>query len=317
MKKKWRIVLPPLPYHCAPSCPTAEMASQGKYWMFTLNNPVAPIDLAGIPNLTYGVYQGEVGEEGTPHYQGYLEFERNVRLCVLQISIPGAHFEKRRGNADQARDYCMKEDTREEDPVEFGVFGGTGRQGARVDLEAAAAAVAAGADKDAIFIAHPEVFAKYPRFVAYALDKHRRDNVAKVDVSAAPRPFQAQILELLAAEPHDREVIWVVDTVGGRGKTHLSKHLVDQQGAFYCNGGKHSHITFAYAGERVVIFDFVRDAESYVQYGVIEQIKNGIMFSSKYESGLKRCAVPHVLVFSNFEPDQHKMSADRWRIIRL
>lgn len=270
------------------------------------------------PRITYSVYQGEIGEEGTPHYQGYLEFKCNVRLSALVAIIPGAHFERRRGTAHEARAYCMKEDTREEEPIESGVFsGGRDRQGSRMDLEAAKTALAGGATKDGMYEEHPEVFAKYPRFVAYGLEKARREATAKVDLRGRYRAWQAEVMALIDAEPHARQVIWVVDTVGARGKTELSKHLVDQCGAFYCNGGKHSDITFAYAGERVAIFDFVRDAESYVQYGVIEQLKNGIMFVSKYESGMKRVAVPHVLVFSNFEPDQTKMSADRWNIIRL
>lgn len=292
------------------------MALQGKYWMFTLNNPVGPLDLTD-PRISYSVYQGEIGEEGTPHYQGYVEFKSTMRLTGLQQLIPGAHWERRRGTADEARDYCMKEDTREEDPIETGVFSGGGRQGKRTDLEDVQRRVAEGADRDAIFTEHPEVFAKYPRFVAYALDKARRDGVAKTDISGHPRPWQADLLALLAADPDDRKVYWVTDIAGGKGKTVLAKHLVDQCSAFYCNGGKHTDIVYAYAGERVAVFDYVRDSAEYVNYGAIEQLKNGIMFSSKYESGMKRCANPHVVVFANFHPDQSKLSADRWHIITL
>lgn len=287
------------------------MASQGKFWVFTLNNPVAPLELAH-PRLTFWVYQGEIGEEGTPHYQGYCEFAVNVRLPLLQEFIPGAHWEKRRGTAAEAYAYCTKEDTRAEDPVQWGVMSRPS-QGRRTDLEAVQAAVAAGATMDAVFEQFPSEFAAYPRFVEYAIGKRTRDNVVKVEMPS-PRPWQAALLTELAGPVDERKVFWVVDTTGGKGKTYLAKHLVDCHGAFYCNGGKHADIVYAYQAERIVIFDYVRDAEQYVQYGVIEQLKNGCCFNSKYTSGMKRFEQPHVVVFSNFHPDQSKLSADRWDI---
>lgn len=50
---------------------------------------------------------------------------------------------------------------------------------------------------------------------------------------------------------------------------------------------------------------------------IIEQIKNGIYFSGKYESQMKYDKPPHVVVFSNTMPDQSKLSADRWNIVFL
>lgn len=283
--------------------------------MFTLNNPESPIQW-DEEDVVYAVYQGEVGEEGTPHYQGYVEFRRNMRLTALQRIVPRAHWERRQGSAHQARDYCMKEDTQVEPPLEFGQFSEGGKQGRRLDLEDALQTMKGGAGKDEMYEQHPEVFAKYPRFVDYGLAKAKREAVEKVFISEF-KPWQRVVMDKLEAEPDRRQVIWVVDSVGQRGKTFLALHLVDQCGAFYCNGGKHADITFAYQGERIAIFDYVRDAKEYVGYGVIEQIKNGVLFSPKYESGIKRFAVPHVLVVSNFQPEREKMSSDRWCVINL
>jgi hypothetical protein len=51
-----------------------------------------------------------------------------------------------------------------------------------------------------------------------------------------------------------------------------------------------------------------------VSYSSIECIKNGMITNTKYETGFKVFNPPHVVVFSNFPPDEEKLSADRWNI---
>lgn len=85
-------------------------------FVFTLNNP-GDQPLEFDPNIVkYAVWQLEEGNNtGTPHYQGYVELVRKRALSRLHQLIPclaRAHIESRRGTAKQARDYCMKEDTR-------------------------------------------------------------------------------------------------------------------------------------------------------------------------------------------------------------
>jgi len=87
--------------------------------MFTINNPTQD-DCPSLDSWTrsaFIVFQKEVGENGTPHYQGYVEFDRPVRLGHVQRCNVRAHWEIRKGSHDQAVQYCTKEDTRIEDPV--------------------------------------------------------------------------------------------------------------------------------------------------------------------------------------------------------
>lgn len=96
--------------------------SQSKNWMFTWNNP--PYDEAQIPpnvwpDVKWGVWQHEKGEQGTPHYQGYVVFVKNTRLAWLVANLPeGIHWDLRRGTHEEAKAYCMKKDTRycDDDP---------------------------------------------------------------------------------------------------------------------------------------------------------------------------------------------------------
>jgi len=78
------------------------MIQGGRYrnWVFTLNNPAyaltPEVDLVGSP-CTFLVWQLEAGNEGTEHYQGYMELDRPCSLLqVLQMGdhmFLGAHFE--------------------------------------------------------------------------------------------------------------------------------------------------------------------------------------------------------------------------------
>jgi hypothetical protein len=44
-----------------------------------------------------------------------------------------------------------------------------------------------------------------------------------------------------------------------------------------------------------IIYDVPRTAENFVNYGVLEQVKNGLFFSSKYESEMAVFNPPHVI----------------------
>lgn len=107
--------------------------------MFTLNNPEVAYDefmqhIVSYKDFRYCVFQLEKGTEDTPHYQGYLEFKASQRWAALKKLIPRAHWEARRGSRDQARDYCMKSDSRIDGPWEEGKWQ-SGGQGARSDLQ--------------------------------------------------------------------------------------------------------------------------------------------------------------------------------------
>jgi hypothetical protein len=72
----------------------------------------------------------------------------------------------------------------------------------------------------------------------------------------------------------------------------------------------------------IVFFDFTRSTPKFVDYNqlfsTIETIKNGLMFSGKYESNDVITAIPNVICMSNFLPPQPSLlSIDRWSISRI
>lgn len=135
--------------------------------------------------------------------------------------------------------------------------------------------------------------------------------------------WQQEVVDIIEGPVNPREVIWIVDTVGGKGKTSLAKHLVLTRNALVVSG-KASDIKYGVAQriERdgyvdIVVLDIPRTNEGYVSYQAIEKIKDGLFFTTKYESDMCAFNSPHLIVFSNFHPDESKISQDRWRIIVL
>ena len=122
------------------------------------------------------------------------------------------------------------------------------------------------------------------------------------------------MVETLEKEPHPREVIWYNDPIGHTGKTFMSKYLTLYKNAIRLENGKSADIKFAYQGERIVIFYLCRSQMDHFNYEALESMKNGLIFSPKYESKTKIFDIPHVLVFANWLPDQSKLSEDRWNI---
>ncbi len=100
-------------------------------WVFTLNNPVEGLDFGDYPAVRYAIYQLEAGVQGTPHFQGYIEFSAPQRHSAVRKMLHGAHIEPRKGSRDQARDYCRKSPSLAE-PVEFGRW--ISGRGCRTDL---------------------------------------------------------------------------------------------------------------------------------------------------------------------------------------
>lgn len=286
--------------------------AQGKYWCFTLNNPES--DLGQWPEtVKYAVYQGEIGESGNYHFQGYVEFYSNQRLSALKELVPGAHWEKRRGTAEQAREYAMKEESRVEGPWEFGVFTSS-RQGARTDLATACDLVRTIGAR-AVAREYPEVYAKFHRGL-HALEQALEEPVP--DVGFEPRVWQQKVLDLVLMPADDRTIIWVKDTVGNSGKSRLGLHLQRNHGAVQLKG-RVADMAYMYNKERIVVIDVPRtyaDSMDHL-YAFAEELKNGVVISTKYESCRKMFAAPHVVFFANFHPDEDKWSSDRLKLFDL
>lgn len=125
------------------------------------------------PHCSFAIWQRELcPETNREHFQGYMELVQPTRYVTMHSwsGLETAHFEARRGNQQQAIDYCSKEDSRIEGPYEFGI---RNQQGRRSDLQAIQVLLNEGADMRTVaqnhfgdFVRYGRGFALYQRLLA-------------------------------------------------------------------------------------------------------------------------------------------------------
>lgn len=128
--------------------------------------------------------------------------------------------------------------------------------------------------------------------------------------------WQRKIIEIIKEKPHPRKIHWIVDQIGNKGKTSLVRHILLNYEAVLLDGNK-KDMAYAWNGEPIVLFNFSRSKEGKVSYDALESLKDGVIFSSKYESKQKIFNRPHVVCFANWTPDIERMSLDRWEVLSL
>jgi len=239
-----------------------------KRWTFTLNNYTEEeysklISIFSTDNTKY-IIGKEVGDKGTPHLQGYVEFLERVR-AKSYIGNKRIHWEIARAARYLNVIYCSKD----------GNFQGN----------------------------------LWPILKLNILDINDF------------YPWQNNMYNILMDNPNDRTIHWVYETAGNAGKSAFVKHMVARFDAI-CVEGKARDIYqgmvqyYNRMGEypRIVLVDVPREGLNYINYTAIEKIKNGLLFSGKYESQQCVFNAPHIVIFANEEPEVFKLSADRWKI---
>ncbi|AHC72281.1 master replication initiator protein [Pea yellow stunt virus] len=284
------------------------MSRQVICWCFTLNNPLSPLSLH--ESMKYLVYQREQGESGNIHFQGYIEMKKRTSLAGMKRLIPGAHFEKRRGTQGEARAYAMKESSRLEGPWEEGEFHLTVEDKLREVMED----MKNTGKRPIEYI--EECCNTYDKSSGtlreYQGELRKKRAISEWELQR--KPWMDEVERLMETKDC-RRIIWVYGPQGGEGKTSFAKHLVKTRDAFYTTGGKTADIAFAWDHQPIVLFDYPRSFEEYVNYGVMEQLKNGIIQSGKYQSVIKYCNYVEVIAFANFTPRSGMFSEDRIIIV--
>ncbi len=89
------------------------------------------------------------------------------------------------------------------------------------------------------------------------------------------------------------------------------------KGALYLTSTAMKDAAYAWQGERYVVFDFTGETSERINYSMIEAIKNGVIFSNKYNSRTKTFTNPAVLCLMNKRPLAKKFSNDRYQLVVL
>jgi len=284
-----------------------------------MNNYTAA-DEARISSLrstqgVYLVYGREVGEAGTPHLQGFVSFPSRKRLNQVILGLGQCHCTIAKYISASIK-YCKKDG----DFIEFGEPPKDKPQGKRNELEAFKSAVRNEglSDMKEIRENYSSVYARYRNFVhEYVRDFSKSETVETFPL----RDWQAQLNVTLNGPVDGRVIHFLVDVVGNQGKSWFMRYYEQNHPdtTQIILPGKKADMAFVLReNNRVVFFDCPRSKQGeYIQYDFLEEIKNGYVFSTKYESRIKRFQSPHLVVAMNEEPNMDNLSNDRFNIIRL
>lgn len=252
---------------------------RSRKWCFTWNNYTDEEygTLAHTFQACQYIFGKEVGENGTKHVQGFVEYKNPVDFTKMKKLLPKAHIEKAKGTLKQNFEYCSKEGN---------------------------------------YVSNMDFRTPMEKIAQQCLEAEYKDVVWK--------DWQADLIKKIDEKPDKRKIHWYYEKQGNVGKSYLCKYLALTRPVIIADGKKdnifHSIFKLINEGQRtptIILLDIPRSNKEFVNYGAIEQIKNGCIYSGKYEGGMCVFPIPHVIIFANEEPDYTKMSNDRWDVMKL
>jgi len=201
---------------------------------FTLNN-YNDEDVEKIKNLennndvVYMVVGEEVGENGTPHLQGFIHMKMDPKLGGIKFwkdffkFSQAAHYENARGTDEQSKEYCTKS----------GPYFEKGEPSATSATIWHALFEQATVDANGCREISPELPIKHWHALV-SIQKRYEPAGTWTDVTEL-RPWQAKVWDLLQAQ-NNRQVLFVVDETGNTGKTSLGGWLTHHHNAWLSTG---------------------------------------------------------------------------------
>jgi len=314
------------------------LKQRARNYCFTWNNYTIE-DIASIkeawpklPTFRGCVFEQEVApSSGTPHLQGFVCFD-NIRSGKQMKEINAKiSWQVMLGSIEANRHYCMKDGegvtvigTFPMSAKEKGIRGGSkGVKGkdAEGTWGALVVDIKAGVSKR-------DLMEKYAALVGpcpHGFDRMYNEFAPGQSYSILERfgsylPWQKELMDLVELGPDERSVHWIYSIDGGVGKSAMYKHLIYNNKLQPMRNATTRDLSCAWKCADVV-FDFARDrGDEKINYSFMENVKDGISFSSKYESQAK-LSDPNVhrfvICFANEHPDVKALTLGRWRIFAI
>ncbi len=272
--------------------PQSNMA-KSRNWCFTLNNP-SENDFTFPSNLKMLISNTELSPSGTPHYQGYVEFNTSVALSHLRNWNGRGHYEIRKGTQYEAIKYCVKDFLDDGGkPIElFDVS---------LDVLEGFGLIAEGVDKTQLLSAFLAALDKGKTCKLTAL-KHLIDEgstekeIADYDFPTWCRSHRAlEAYRALSVNPRN----WVMEciVIYGPTGTEKSKHCNETYpGAYWKQRGKWWD---NYGCQNVVILD---EFYGWLQYDVLLRLMDRYPLLVESKGGQKQFASKTLVFTSNNLP---------------
>ena len=273
----------------------------------------------------------------TLHWQGFVQLRSSSRLSALRklLKKPAGKFFKCTGTLKHNQDYCKKSNDWQEfgNPVQH-TAGKKMEHSKKVELidEEVKQAWNGLNDennecKSEWMINHGYLISTYKSTLQYIEkqkqkeqnEKYLKNWLMNFEKNNTLFEHQKQAINMLMQQD-DRKILWIVDVKGSSGKSILAKYLSAKYNAFRASNVKASNIAFAYKGQSIIVFDLARKIDpKRIDYATIEDLKNGFIFSGKYESCEKYFKNPKIIIFSNdlpaIEMKQNKLTLTKDRLI--
>ena len=256
--------------------------------MFTANNgdpAVVAENLRSWSAVKYFVFGEEVGENGTPHLQGYVELKDKAKWTTVHNKLPKCHVEGRKGPARKASLYCKKGEQPKaeweqhgEDGPNFGLNarvteeGVLSNPGKRSDLESVADMVRSGKRLRHIAQEEPVTFIKYHKGI--------------------------QALKMTLIEP--RNQVPTVKVFIGRaeaGKSRAAREWLEEN--FYVWHPQQKEWFDGYEGEKKALFEEFRGQ---LPFGMILSLLDRYDCKIQYKGGICEFAATQIAITSPIHP---------------
>jgi len=298
--------------------PESVIYKSSRNWIFTLNN-YTDNDIEELKKIECRciIFGKEIAPLTlTPHLQGCIVFNTIKSFKQVKLLNDKCRFESMICPLENNISYCKKDTDYiciGDIPISKKTKGLKGKESAINIWGDFDKDIISGMSKKDLVLKYPKLYGCYKN----GFDAHFELFKPKMiyDITKIDKPlyeWQNKFLELIKITD-DRKIIWVYGKTGNEGKTSMSKHMISCLNYLRCENGKSTDIAHMWQGQDC-IFDLSRSQEDHLNYSIIESIKNGLVFSGKYDSCSKAYKIPQVIVFANFAPDTSKLSIDRWDI---
>lgn len=239
--------------------------SRSRNWCYTLNNYTEE-ELKGLKDIDckYHVLGEEVGEKGTKHIQGYIEFANAISFESIKSKLFRAHIEKRLGSSKQASDYCKKENKF----VEIGI---RSVQGDRTDIKTIMDKIK---DKEFSIDDHPNEYARYHVMIDKLITR-----------SYLPRS-------------NPPEVYWFYGE-SGAGKTRTA---VELYGVTNCYMKDSSKWWDGYQQQHCIVIDDFMPKDCEEQYRDMLRLLDRYPYQGQVKGGYIHIDSPVIIITCEYEP---------------
>lgn len=140
------------------------------------------------------------------------------------------------------------------------------------------------------------------------------------------KKWQQDIIDIINGEVDDRLIYWFWEEKGNVGKSYLCKYISLKYDVIIATGKQSDIYNQLLIWDKEhpddiqippVIIDNPRNEFGNINFSAIEELKNGFLYSGKYEGGRIHGLQPHVIIFANSPPQKNKLSEDKLKIVKI